>query len=63
MPPRLAPQFFIGRESPKDVWVNKLSQRKKILVTHIVKEEFKDIDLHEGGGLNFIVARDTQKSR
>ena len=39
----LAPQFSIGRESQKDVWVISLDQRKKILVTHIVKEEFKDI--------------------
>jgi hypothetical protein len=29
----------------------------------MVKEEFKDIVLHEGGGLNFMVTRDTQTSR
>jgi hypothetical protein len=29
----------------------------------MVKEEFKDIELHDGGGLNFMVTRDTQKSR
>jgi hypothetical protein len=29
----------------------------------MVKEEFKDIELHEGDGLNFMVARDTQSSR
>jgi hypothetical protein len=36
------------------VWVNQLRQRKKILVTNMVKEGFKDIELHEGGGLNLI---------
>jgi len=63
MPPQQAPQFFIGRESQKDVWVTSLDQRKKILVTNMVKEEFKDIELHDGGGLNLIVIRDTQSSR
>ena len=29
----------------------------------MVKEEFKDIGLHDGGGLNLIVIRDTQSSR
>jgi len=29
----------------------------------MVKEEFKDIELHDGGGLNFMVTRDNQKSR
>jgi hypothetical protein len=29
----------------------------------MVKEEFKDIELHDGGGLNLMVIRDTQKSR
>jgi hypothetical protein len=29
----------------------------------MVKEEFKDIELHDEGGLNFMVTRDTQKSR
>jgi len=29
----------------------------------MVKEEFKDIKLHSGGGLNLIVIRDTQSSR
>ncbi len=52
--PIQAPQFFIGRESQKDVWVTSLDQRKKILVTNMVKEEFKDIELHDGGGLNLI---------
>ena len=33
---------------------NQLSQRKKILVTNIVKKEFKNIVLHDGGGLNLI---------
>jgi len=42
---------------------NQLSQRKKILVTNIVKEEFKNIELHDRGGLNFMVTRDTQSSR
>ena len=63
MPPQLAPQFFIGRESQKDVWVTSLDQRKKILVTNMVKKEFKDIKLHDGGGLNLMVIRDTQSSR
>jgi hypothetical protein len=64
MPPCLAPQFFIGRESPKDAWVNKLiGQRKKILVTNVVKEEFNDIEFHDGGCLNLIIKRDTQTSR
>jgi hypothetical protein len=64
MPPRLAPQFFIGRESPKDAWANQLiDQRKKILVTNSVKEEFKDIEFHDGGCLNLIIKRDTQTSR
>ena len=63
IPPQQAPQFFIGRESQKDVWVTSLDQRKKILVTNMVKEEFKDIELHDGGGLNLMVIRDTQSSR
>jgi hypothetical protein len=29
----------------------------------MVKEEFKDIEIHDGGGLNLIVIRDTQSSR
>ena len=29
----------------------------------MVKEEFKDIKLHDGGGLNLMVIRDTQSSR
>jgi hypothetical protein len=29
----------------------------------MVKEEFKDIELHDGGGLNLMVVRDTQSSR
>ena len=29
MPPPLAPQFFIGRESPKDAWVNQLRTSEK----------------------------------
>jgi len=33
------------------------------LVTNMVKEEFKDIELHDGGGLNLMVIRDTQSSR
>jgi len=33
------------------------------LVTNIAKKEFKDIELHDGGGLNLIVIRDTQSSR
>jgi hypothetical protein len=64
MPPRSAPQFFIGRESLKDAWVNELiDQRKKLLVTNSVKEEFKDIEFHDGGCLNLIIKRDTQTSR
>jgi hypothetical protein len=42
---------------------NQLSQREKILVTNMVKEEFNDIELHDGGGLNLMVTRDTQSSR
>jgi hypothetical protein len=30
MPPQLAPQFFIDRESPKDVWVTAWSKEKDI---------------------------------
>jgi hypothetical protein len=63
MPPQQAPQFFIGRESQKDVWVNKPWKTKKILATNMVKEEFNDIELHEGGDLNLMVIRDTQSSR
>jgi hypothetical protein len=33
------------------------------LVTNMVKEEFKDIELQDGGGLNLTVVRDTQSSR
>ena len=33
------------------------------MVTNMVKEEFKDIELHDGGGLNLMVIRDTQSSR
>ena len=33
------------------------------MVTNIVKEEFNDIELHDGGGLNFISTRDTQTPR
>ena len=29
----------------------------------MVKEEFKDIELHDRGGLNLVVIRDTQSSR
>ncbi len=29
MPPLLAPQFFIGHESPKDAWANKLREKEK----------------------------------
>jgi hypothetical protein len=55
MPPLYKPyKFFIGRESPKDVWVTSLDQRKKILVTNMVQEEFKDIELHDGGCLSLI---------
>jgi hypothetical protein len=65
MPPLYKPhRFFIGRKSPKDVWVNQLlDQRKKILVTNTVKEEFKDIELHDRDGLNLMVIQDTQSSR
>jgi hypothetical protein len=34
MPPLLAPQFFIGRESPKDVWVIKLLESKEKDIGH-----------------------------
>lgn len=42
---------------------NQLSKRKKILVTNLVKEEFKDVGLHDAGGLNLMVIRGTQSSR
>jgi hypothetical protein len=43
---------------------NQLSQREKdIGHEHGIKEEFKDIEIHDGGGLNLIVIRDTQSSR
>jgi len=29
----------------------------------MIKEEFKDVELHDGGGLNLMVTRDTQSSR
>ena len=61
--PIQAPQFFIGRESPKDVWVSQPGKRKKILVTNMLKEEFKDIGLHRGSGLDLMVIGDTQSSR
>jgi hypothetical protein len=60
IPPLLAPQFFIGCESQKDVWGNQLRLKKKILITNMVKEEFKDFGLHDRGGLNLTVIRDTQ---
>jgi len=40
-----------------------LDQRKKILVANVVKEEFKDIEIHDGGGLNLMVIQDTQSPR
>jgi hypothetical protein len=45
------------------VCVGTLDQRKEILVTNMVKEEFKNIELHDGGGLNLMIIRDTQSSR
>ena len=33
------------------------------MVTNMVKEEFKDVELHDGGGLNLMVIRGTQSSR
>jgi hypothetical protein len=48
MPPPISPTIFIGRESPKDAWVNQLRQRKKTLVTNMVKEEFNVLELHDG---------------
>jgi hypothetical protein len=64
MPPLYKPyKFFIGRESPKDVWVNQLSDQRKKMVMNMVKGKFKDIGLHYRGGLNLIVIRDTQSSR
>jgi len=33
------------------------------LVTNSVKEEFKDIEFHDGGCLKLIIKRDTQTSR
>ncbi len=34
-----------------------------MLVTNVVKEEFKDIEFHDGGGLNLMVIRNTRSSR
>ena len=34
MPPLLAPQFFIGHESPKDVWVIKLLESNEKDIGH-----------------------------
>lgn len=34
MPPLLAPQFFIGQEPPKDVWVTKLLESKEKDIGH-----------------------------
>ena len=56
-------KFFIGRESLKDVWVNKLDHRKKILVTNRAKEEFIHIETYYRDSLNLMVVRDTQPSR
>ena len=55
--------FHRPRVSKRCVGNQLLDQRKKILVTNMVKEEFKDVGLHDGGGLNLMVIRDTQSSR
>ena len=55
MPPLETPQFFIGRESQKDVWATSLIKMKKLLVTNMAKEEFKDIKLYDGGSLNLML--------
>jgi len=52
--------FHRPRVSKRCVGNQLLDQRKKILVTNMVKEEFKDIGFHNGGGLNLMVIRDTQ---
>jgi len=33
------------------------------MVMNMVKEESRDIELHDGGGLNLMFIRDTQSSR
>ena len=38
MPPLLAPQFFIGCESPKDAWVNNLTSKEKDIGREHCKE-------------------------
>jgi len=50
-------------ESPKDAWVIELRYKKNDISHEHVKEEFKDIESHDRGGLNLIVIRDTQTSR
>jgi hypothetical protein len=53
-------KFFIGRESLKDVWVNQLRSQEKDIGHEQVKEEFQNTELHDRGGLNLMVIRDTQ---
>jgi hypothetical protein len=59
----ISPVIFHRPRVSKRCMGNQLSKGKKILVTNMLKEEFKDIELHGGGGLNLIVIRDTQSSR
>jgi hypothetical protein len=55
--------FHRLRVSKRCVGNKLLDQREKILVTNMVKEEFKDIEVHDGDGLNLMIIRDTQSSR
>jgi len=55
--------FHRLRVSKRCVGNKLLDQRKKILVANVVKEEFKDIEIHDGGGLNLMVIQDTQSPR
>jgi len=59
----MSPTIFHRPRVSERCMGNQLSQRKKILVANMVKKEFKDIELHDGGGLNLIIIRDTQSSR
>jgi len=64
MPPPYKPhKFFIGRESLKDVWVNQLRSQEKDISHERAMKEFTDIEIHNRGGLNLTVIRDTQPSR
>ena len=56
----LSPAIFHRPRVSKRCMGSQLRSNEKILVTNMVKEEFKDVELHDGGGLNLTVNRDTQ---